>query len=134
MQFSLVTVIAALSATASGWSLTAYSGRGCRINPNAADEVYRKLEAPFRTECYTFGQDMPGVSCFEVRPGGGGPQGCTSGELIPQSVLANGDCIFYGSPNCGGSDVGEMAMSSPNYDTCIDVQGSRVMSYQCNQS
>ncbi|KAF5672030.1 hypothetical protein FHETE_3902 [Fusarium heterosporum] len=132
MQFSLVTVIAALSATASGWQITAWSGRGCRINVNAADEVYRKLASPSRG-CYNFGQDMPGVSCSEVRPRAGGEQGCISGELFPRSVTVTGGCNFYGSPNCGGeTDEGLWVMSShDDVDRCIDFDYSRLMSFFC---
>ncbi|RGP70227.1 hypothetical protein FSPOR_4127 [Fusarium sporotrichioides] len=133
MQFSLATVITVLSATASGWSLTAYSGMGCRINVNAADELYRKLDAPFRG-CFTFGQDMPGVSCSEVRPGGGGPQGC-AGELFPKSIFVNGDCNFYSGPNCQGADGGqEMAFSTLGRETCIQIDptaATMIGSYFC---
>ncbi|KAF4986360.1 hypothetical protein FGRMN_10887 [Fusarium graminum] len=132
MQFSLVAVIAALSATASGWQITAWSGRRCIINPNAADEVYRKLAAPSRG-CHNFGQDMPGVSCSEVRPGGGGEQGCISGELFPQSVLVTGGCLFYGSPDCGG-DIDEglwVTSSHDDVDRCIDFDGGKLLSFFC---
>ncbi|KAM0344776.1 hypothetical protein ACHAPU_007150 [Fusarium lateritium] len=131
MQFSLVTVIAALSATASGWTMKAYNTRGCGDNSNPADVVFRQLDSPLRAECMTFGRDMPNVGCFEQ--GADGTRDCSAAEFLTRSIRVDGACLFYAGPDCEGEAEGELAITSLHSETCVesDFEDSPVQSYFC---
>ncbi|KAF5025724.1 hypothetical protein F66182_2191 [Fusarium sp. NRRL 66182] len=132
MKFSIATVLTALTGTTSAWAVTAYNTKECRLNPIQSDEFSRRLEGNHRTECLTFGEDMPNVQCTQVRPGTDGYHGCIDGEMIPRSVFIEGSCIFFAEPHCAGADVGQLYLTSPGDVQCYTPYSSNIMSFSCN--
>ncbi|KAL4731413.1 hypothetical protein ACLX1H_000379 [Fusarium chlamydosporum] len=109
MQFSIATVIAAMASfrTASAdWTVIAFSDENCALsgkNPNALS----------RTLYSTVSNSGPCI-----------------GDLIPASVYAAGDCVFFDQPACGGSEVGQMAITWRDTPICVSSY-TPVRSFQC---
>ncbi|KAM0343783.1 hypothetical protein ACHAPU_008211 [Fusarium lateritium] len=137
MQFSLATIIAALAAihTADAWKITANSIREC----NGAAFFLKTREitgSDTDTTCFTFGQDMPNTGCTELRINGfAGP--CNDGGFEPQSIMAEGNCVFYEKPNCaaGSSEPDNeiTAVSVRGLPRCMqsEVVDNKIMSFYC---
>ncbi|KZL86135.1 hypothetical protein CI238_09127, partial [Colletotrichum incanum] len=106
-------ILATLCASSQAWEVVAYDNvYSCNANDNTR---YRSITgASSLTRCMTFDQDMPGTGCREYRNGGATNGGCTSGSLIPMSlILRGGRCVIFDQPGCQGRKIGSKV---PHYE------------------
>ncbi|KAG4276856.1 hypothetical protein FPRO04_14255 [Fusarium proliferatum] len=132
MHFSAIStvILATLCAGTQAWEVVAYNNvRNCNAN---SDTMYRSISgAPNDGGCKTFDQDMPGTACREYRNGGATNGGCTSGSLIPQSIiLRGGRCVIFDQPGCRGG----WADSNGPVDGCSNPAShmSGIRSFWCS--
>ncbi|KAF5024474.1 hypothetical protein F66182_3414 [Fusarium sp. NRRL 66182] len=136
MHFPVATSLAVLAAVsrAAAWSLTTYNNVA---DCNANDQTeYRALEGG-GFECFTFGRDLPGVSCKHFIRGGAENGGCF-GYLYAQGFLVgqNTICELYAEEDCRG-DLRTASTASNlvclNSDGVVNGRGT-FASFKCRDS
>ncbi|KAM0268241.1 hypothetical protein ACHAQH_010023, partial [Verticillium albo-atrum] len=105
MRFSTTfAILAAVGSSVDAWTVRFYESSACSPSPG---KNMRGLSSGKQGDCFTFGADMPGVSCSEVSVSNQGKvssTGCSSSGWRPHSATIEGGrgCTLFHHPNCEG--------------------------------
>lgn len=100
-----------------------------------AGQTLRELKGSAATagKCFTFGDNLPGVSCREIfDPWGQDIRGCVGGKWRPHSFMNGEDekpCYVYAGGNCQGERI--TVRSGSCVTPSFSDGSSKVESFKC---